>query len=128
MANETAVNDAYYVFIFPPSIVYCCRRVKFDHLDKAFTILKLDASMLAGGSAGTGEEVVGGEGGERESAGRSGGSPVFRRVDLIVSPSDQYPFALVSWTGSKVHVATLSISPNPYSVIVRCTIYTAWYV
>ena len=27
---------------------------------------------------------------------------ITRRVDLIVSPPEQYPFALVSWTGSKV--------------------------
>ena len=27
---------------------------------------------------------------------------MIRRVDFIVSPPDQYPFALVSWTGSKV--------------------------
>ena len=95
------------------------RRVKFDHLDKAFIILKLDPSVLAGDSAGT-EEEVGGDNGKREIAGRLEASPIFRRVDLIVSPPDQYPFALVSWTGSKVHVATSSISPD--FVIVRYTI------
>lgn len=29
---------------------------------------------------------------------------LIRRVDLIVAPPDQYPFALVSWTGSKVGI------------------------
>ena len=28
---------------------------------------------------------------------------MIRRVDLIVTPPEQYPFAVVSWTGSKVH-------------------------
>lgn len=29
------------------------------------------------------------------------------RVDFIVSPPEQYPFALVSWTGSKVTTVKL---------------------
>ena len=30
---------------------------------------------------------------------------LIRWVDLIVTPPDLYPFALVSWTGSKVGIA-----------------------
>ena len=52
------------------------RRVQFDHLDKAFCIMKLTRS--------------------------DDKTPLVRRVDLIVSPPEQYPFSLVSWTGSKV--------------------------
>lgn len=29
---------------------------------------------------------------------------IIRRVDLIVTPPEQYPFALLSWTGSKVPI------------------------
>lgn len=35
---------------------------------------------------------------------------LIRRVDLIISPPDQYPFALVSWTGSKVSFVGIIIS------------------
>ena len=36
------------------------------------------------------------------STGGRGGSAV-RRVDLIVTPPKQFPFALLGWTGSKVN-------------------------
>ena len=62
-----------------------CRRVKFDHLDKAFCILKLDTLK------------------KQEDEGQGSGN-IIRRIDLIVAPSEQYPYALVSWTGSKVHL------------------------
>ena len=66
----------------PPSLfpsLSSCRRVQFDHLDKAFCIMKLTVDE------GDGKETV-----------------IIRRVDLIVTPPEQYPFSLVSWTGSKV--------------------------
>ena len=75
---------------FPSSLHYI-RRVKFDHLDKAFCIMKFAAVGLEHGS----EETREGQAGETPA-------PLIRRVDLIVSPPEQYPFALVSWTGSKV--------------------------
>ena len=56
--------------------------MKFDHLDKAFCILKLKQKTDY----------------QRKEIG-----DVIRRVDLIVTPPKQYPFAVVSWTGSKVH-------------------------
>jgi len=65
--------------------------VKFDHLDKAFCILKLDATGL--GHSDKEEE------GKREI---TTAAPLIRRVDFIVCQPEQYPFALVSWTGSKV--------------------------
>ena len=46
------------------------------------------------------EEVVGPERGGGEGM----RTPLIRRVDLIVVPPQQYPYALVSWTGSKVRV------------------------
>ena len=64
----------------PPSL----RSGAFDSLDKAFCVLKLDSS----------ESQVTESDDQR--------TDLIRRVDLIVSPPDQYPFALVSWTGSKV--------------------------
>lgn len=51
------------------------KRVQFDHLDKAFCIMKLTGSYDK--------------------------TPLIRRVDLIVTPPGQFPFSLVSWTGSK---------------------------
>jgi hypothetical protein len=50
------------------------KRVKFDNLDKAFCILKIN---------------------------HEDSSVAVRRVDIIVVPPAQYPFALLSWTGSK---------------------------
>ncbi len=41
---------------------------------------------------------------EREEAGEHHQPPLIRRVDIIVAPARQYPYALVSWTGSKVTV------------------------
>lgn len=59
----------------------------FDSLDKAFCILKLD-----GATVDYKTEVA------EESCPRA---ELIRRVDLIIAHHDQYPFALVSWTGSK---------------------------
>ena len=95
------------------------RRVVFDHLDKAFCILQLDVSELhhKGNGPHKGDEVGGMEGKEphrdhcrdaeenREEVRESNvmdSNAIIRRVDLIVSPPSQYPFALLSWTGSKV--------------------------
>ena len=64
--------------------------MKFDLLDKAFCILELASEAP--------EKQK-----EMEEKGVSKKQTIIRRVDLIVSPPDQYPFALVSWTGSKVH-------------------------
>ena len=60
----------------------------FDSLDKAFCVLKLD-----GATVDSKTEVA------EESCPRA---ELIRRVDLIIAHHDQYPFALVSWTGSKV--------------------------
>ncbi len=70
--------------------IYFFRRGAFDSLDKAFCILKLDSTGLDPGSS------------ESEPDSPTTPKDLIRRVDLIVSPPDQYPFALVSWTGSKV--------------------------
>ena len=63
----------------PPS-----SRVTFDHLDKALCILSFNESHI-----GLDAAIL-------------NSLPLVRRVDLIVSPPEQYPFALVSWTGSRV--------------------------
>jgi len=65
--------------------VVMCRKVKFDHLDKAFCVMKLSA----------------------EQCGCKNKWPqkVFR-VDLIVAPPKQYACALLSWTGSKVSLTS----------------------
>ena len=68
------------------------RRSKFDHLDKAFCILKLPKDVCI--AVPVGDKMASGVGDTDEH--------VFRRVDFIVAPLEQYPFALVSWTGSKV--------------------------
>jgi DNA polymerase/3'-5' exonuclease PolX len=83
-------------------VPYIYRRVVFDHLDKAFCILKLDNGGVVGGREDTvcheeTQELTSEEGPVRAKD----DSTIIRRVDLIVSPPDQYPFALVSWTGSK---------------------------
>lgn len=97
--------------------MYIHRRVVFDHLDKAFCILKLDT--LSKECTGDCEREVNAEQAPETDpeTGREGrqdsssNSTMIRRVDLIVSPPDQYPFALVSWTGSKVlHVCNRSHS------------------
>ena len=80
-----------YVTIFHCPL-FSIRRVKFDRLDKAFCILKLDTTGL--GHSDKEEEE-----GKREI---TTAAPLIRRVDLIVCQPEQYPFALVSWTGSKV--------------------------
>ena len=67
--------------------VFSLRAGVFDSLDKAFCVLKLDSPEFASKS---------------EVADDVQTTDLIRRVDLIVSPPDQYPFALVSWTGSKV--------------------------
>ena len=41
--------------------------------------------------------------------GARGGSAV-RRVDLIVTPPKQFPFALLGWTGSKVKNISIKIT------------------
>lgn len=66
-----------------------CRKVVFDHLDKAFCILKLDT-----------EEADKSKEPREDQEGRE--QFIIRRMDLIVAPPHQYPFAIVSWTGSKV--------------------------
>lgn len=70
------------------------RRSKFDHLDKAFCILKLPKDVCMKADDGIATDVAILE------------EYVYRRVDFIVVPLQQYPFALVSWTGSKVLVWT----------------------
>ena len=74
------------------SIQIFFRSGAFDSLDKAFCILKLDSTGLDPKFS------------ESESELDNPAKPIdlIRRVDLIVSPPDHYPFALVSWTGSKV--------------------------
>ena len=62
-------------------VIYVYRKVKFDHFDKAFCVMKL-----------TGEHC--------NSLTQS--PQVLFRVDLIVVPAKQYYCALLSWTGSKV--------------------------
>ena len=57
------------------------RKVKFDHFDKAFCVMKLT--------------------GEHCSTLAQSTQRLFR-VDLIVVPVKQYYCALLSWTGSKV--------------------------
>lgn len=82
------------------------RRAKFDYLDKAFCILSLNDSDQQGEevhSNNDDKDVIGpSEGGDEKSTSR-----LIKRVDFIVSPPEQYAFALVSWTGSKV-------TPYPY--------------
>ena len=75
------------------------RKVKFDHLDKAFCILQLAKVHVP--PTDEQEEEEGQEEGQqgKEEARKQN---MIRRVDFIVSPPDQFPFALVSWTGSKV--------------------------
>ena len=74
------------------------RRVVFDNLDKAFCILRLDSAELYPTNPDSDDEL-------------SLPADLIRRVDLIVSPPEEYPFALVSWTGSKVsgHGHSLSL-------------------
>ncbi len=61
------------------------RKVKFDYLDKAFCILQMKDALHS--SSDSDDHTM---------------TDCIRRVDLIVSPPEQYPYALVSWTGSKV--------------------------
>lgn len=42
---------------------------------------------------------------------------VIRRVDLIVTPPEQYPFALLSWTGSKVPTTNMLLSALPIGIV-----------
>lgn len=79
-----------YSFILYVQIYFFFRSGAFDSLDKAFCILRLDSTGLDPKSS------------ESESDNLTIPIDLIRRVDLIVSPPDQYPFALVSWTGSKV--------------------------
>ena len=74
----------------------------FDHLDKAFCVLKLDNGGAVSSEEDTGSRERGELTSEEGPDQAKGDSKMIRRVDLIVAPSDQYPFALVSWTGSKV--------------------------
>ena len=96
----------------------------FDHLDKAFCILKLDSGGVEGGEEDTGCHDERGETtseGDPEQARKE--STIIRRVDLIVSPPDQYPFALVSWTGSKVRIS-LTLKFHTQTLKVVCDIYS----
>ena len=64
------------------SNVLCAyRKVKFDHFDKAFCVMKFT--------------------GEHCNSLTQSPQKLFR-VDLIVVPAKQYHCALLSWTGSKV--------------------------
>ena len=92
------------------------RRVKYDRLDKAFLIMKLEGpSPLPQSPAGGIEREAEGSRGGLEKMGAEEHAPqpstITRRVDLIVSPPEQYPFALVSWTGSKVPSIAVARSP-----------------
>ena len=107
-------------------IIIINRRVVFDHLDKAFCILKLDISERQCGQQQGGErerrdkigteQTSDGEAGTEGWEESSSTSCVIRRVDFIVSPPDQYPFALVSWTGSKVYTHITSVQSELHSV------------
>ena len=86
-----------------------CRRVKFDHLDKAFLIMNLESPGPLPSSPADNIRCEAAEDqsdGQLEKTGAEGDTrqptTITRRVDLIVVPPEQYPFALVSWTGSKV--------------------------
>ena len=101
LTDDTGGSTVAIFIIYPYRAIY--RRLVFDHLDKAFCILKVDSGGDEGGKEDSGCHDERGEPtseGDPEQAKRD--STIIRRVDLIVSPPDQYPFALVSWTGSKV--------------------------
>lgn len=75
--------------------LFFTRSGAFDSLDKAFCILRLDSTGLDSKSSDSGLDNL------------TVPTDLIRRVDLIISPPDQYPFALVSWTGSKVTFITV---------------------
>ena len=78
----------YMICNYSSTPVFSLRAGVFDSLDKAFCVLKLDNPEFASSESKKVDDVQ--------------TTDLIRRVDLIVSPPDQYPFALVSWTGSKV--------------------------
>ncbi|CAH3163290.1 unnamed protein product [Porites evermanni] len=53
-----------------------------DNLDHCFYMFQLTTTALASSDKGRGGRAV-------------------RRVDLIVTPPNQFPFSLLGWTGSK---------------------------
>lgn len=67
-----------------------------DHLDHCFCMFKIDTHTA---------EVT---------------PDMIRRVDVIVAPHDQYPWALVGWTGSKVQLILLR---SAYYYNYFCEIY-----
>ncbi len=81
---------AHYCSLYFVSLFH--RRVKFDNLNKAFCILRLPRSSDTTSTTTTATNDE-----EHEEP-----SCLVKRVDFVVSPPEQYPFALVSWTGSKV--------------------------
>ena len=83
-------NVVFHIVCADIYVYFFSRSGAFDSLDKAFCILRLDSTGLDPKSS------------ESESDNLTTPIDLIRRVDLIVSPPDQYPFALVSWTGSKV--------------------------
>ena len=122
------VSSYHFVINIHFKITIINRRVGFDHLDKAFCILKLDISerqcgQQQGGDRERGrrdeigtEQTSDGEAGTEGWGEGSSTSSVIRRVDFIVSPPDQYPFALVSWTGSKVYTHITSVPSELHSI------------
>ena len=122
------VSSYHFVINIRFKITIINRRVGFDHLDKAFCILKLDISERQCGQQQGGDrergrrDVIGteqtsdGEAGTERWGEGSSTSSVIRRVDFIVSPPDQYPFALVSWTGSKVYTHITSVPSELHSI------------
>ena len=93
-----ALKMCYFCIVYGDTCKSFFRSGVFDSLDKAFCILRLDSTGL-----------------DPESSKSKSDNPtmpmdLIRRVDLIISPPDQYPFALVSWTGSKVILSWTSRS------------------
>ena len=121
--SDLGAHFVFHMYVYELSVWTFFRSGAFDSLDKAFCILKLDSTGLGQKSS------------ESDSESDNPTTPIdlIRRVDLIVSPPDQYPFALVSWTGSKVtsckdlyiifqHVSLPQCTQDVAVTIVTCTI------
>ena len=73
-----------------------------DNLDHCFCMFQATKTMMA--TASENELSMSTTKMTDSCTGERGGA--VRRVDLIVTPPNQFPFAVLGWTGSKVHVHT----------------------
>ena len=73
-----------------------------DNLDHCFCMFQLTTMTLASSESDSPMSSTRNGGSCTDDFQEGRGGRTVRRVDLIVTPPNQFPFSLLGWTGSKV--------------------------